>query len=148
MRVYWSTKSFAELSKKELYELLQLRQKIFIVEQKCAYLDADGKDFDALHLLGLKESELIAYTRILAPGSVCKEASIGRVLIAEDSRGQGLAHDLVKEAISVSESIFKSPCIRISAQQYLENFYKGHGFLSVGQTYLEDGLAHIEMLRS
>lgn len=138
---------FQELSLYELYDILKLRQEVFIVEQDCPYLDADGKDRKAFHIMFCKDSELIAYTRLLAPGaSYEKYASIGRVINAEKERGKGIGKELMVYSIEKCKELFPDKSIKISAQVYLEKFYKSLGFEETGDRYLEDGIPHMAMI--
>jgi ElaA protein len=139
-------KYFSELTLIELYEILQIRSKIFVVEQDCVYQDVDGKDQKSLHVYGKKNDKIVAYTRIFKPGDYFENASIGRVLVAQEERKFGFGHDLMKASIKTVKTHFKSDKITISAQKYLKNFYESHNFVQVGEAYLEDGIPHIEML--
>ena len=138
--------TFSEFTVKELYETLQLRSEVFVVEQDCVYQDIDFKDQKALHVLGYKNDKLVAYTRIFKPGDYFNEASIGRVVVQENERKYGYGHDLIKESIIAIEKQFNTATIHISAQRYLEKFYNTHGFVKSGDGYLEDGIPHIKML--
>ncbi len=140
-------KSFSELTSDELYELLALRQRVFVVEQNCAYLDCDGSDRDAIHLLGFRTGALVAYARLFAPGVKYREAAIGRILTAPEVRGTGLGRALVVEALARCESRFGTSAVRIGAQQRLERFYAELGFVTEGAPYDEDGIPHVEMRR-
>lgn len=142
-----SIKSFSDLGLQELYELLQLRSEVFVIEQDCIYQDIDGKDQDALHVLGYEENRLVAYTRCFPPGKYFKEASIGRVLVRETARRKSLGHEILKASIKAIEDRFESSEIKLSAQTYLINFYEMHGFHQTGEGYLEDGIPHIAMSR-
>jgi ElaA protein len=139
-------KHFSEFTLIELYEILQIRSKIFVVEQDCVYQDVDGKDQKSLHVYGKKNDKIVAYTRIFKPGDYFENASIGRVLVAQEERKFGFGHDLMKASIKTVKTHFKSDKITISAQKYLKNFYESHNFVQVGEAYLEDGIPHIEML--
>lgn len=141
-------KKFDELSLHELYELLQLRAEVFVVEQDCVYQDIDGKDEKALHVLGYEEGKLVAYTRIFPPGIYFKEAAIGRVVVRVGSRKNKFGHEILKASILAIEENFKSRNIELSAQTYLTKFYESHGFKQKGQGYLEDGIPHIAMVKS
>lgn len=138
-------KLFNELSVHELYEVLKLRSEVFVVEQNCVYLDTDGKDEKALHLLGFINDKLVAYARVFGPGLYFDNASIGRVVIHPKYRMYGYGNDLLREAIQAIKKI-NAGAITISAQEYLEKFYQEHGFKTVSVPYLEDGIPHIEML--
>ena len=145
----WSWCRFDELSPATLYELLQLRSEVFVVEQNCVFLDMDGSDAVALHVLGRDEDghgALVACARCFMPGAKFQEASIGRVATRPSARGRGLGHALIAEAMRVLWQHGGVQPIRIGAQAHLENYYARHGFVEVGKPYLEDGIAHIEML--
>ncbi|MCR1933408.1 GNAT family N-acetyltransferase [Clostridium tepidum] len=139
-------KKFNELTVEEIYEILKIRNEVFIVEQKCPYDDCDDKDKDAYHLFYMEEGKVIAYLRILEKGVSYNEISIGRVLVNKDYRRKGLARKIVLEAIGFIENNLKENVIRISAQHYLIDFYKSVGFTPVSKVYLEDNIPHIEML--
>ena len=141
-------KSFSELNTNELYQILQLRAEVFVVEQDCVYQDVDGKDQKSLHVFGTKNNKIIAYTRIFKPGDYFKNASIGRVVVVASERKFGFGHDVMKASILAIKNYFKEDIITISAQVYLKKFYKSHGFYQVGKDYLEDGIPHIEMLKN
>ena len=137
--------SFDLLSSEQLYELLRLRSEVFVVEQECIYQDIDNKDQKAIHVLGHVENELVAYTRVFGPGDYFNEASIGRVLVKSEHRVFGYGKQIVQKSMDWLIEAYKQP-IRISAQTYLEKFYSDLGFLSEGETYLEDGIPHINMV--
>ena len=141
------TKTFQELNTTELYAILQLRSEVFVVEQDCVYQDIDGKDQKSLHVIGVKENKIIAYTRIFKPGDYFKNASIGRVVVVKSERKFGYGHDLMIASINAIKTNFKLHKITISAQVYLQNFYESHLFTKVGEEYLEDGIPHIRMDR-
>ncbi len=141
-------KTFEELNLEELYSILQLRSEVFVVEQDCVYQDLDGKDKKALHVIGKKKGRIVAYTRIFRPGDYFKEASIGRVVVAKDERKFGYGILIMEASINVVEDVLKEETIKISAQTYLNKFYKELGFVSVGKEYLEDGILHIAMVRN
>ena len=142
----WDWKSFDELNKDELYEILKFRQEIFIVEQKSWNVDADNLDQFSLHLLVQNTQGLMGYLRLTPPGKKYKEASIGRVLIREDHRGKKLGDKLLSKGIEKSKQVYKSSSCRISAQEYLIAYYENHGFRVQGTPYDEDGIPHVEML--
>ncbi|AZJ34484.1 GNAT family N-acetyltransferase [Tenacibaculum singaporense] len=141
-------KRFQELTTSELYELLQLRSEVFVVEQDCVYQDIDGKDQKALHVIGIKEGKIIAYTRLFNSGEYFDTPSIGRVVVKESERKYGYGHDLIKASIKAIVDNYKETAITISAQTYLQKFYESHGFKQVGEGYLEDGIPHIRMVRN
>ena len=141
-------KEFSELNTIELYGLLQLRSQIFVVEQNCVYQDLDGKDIKALHVVGFKKEKVVAYTRIFKPGDYFDHASIGRVTVAADQRSYGYGKDIMKASIAAVQNNFNTAQIKISAQTYLLKFYEELGFKSIGDTYLEDGIPHIAMVKN
>ena len=140
-------KSFNELNTTELYNILQLRSEVFVVEQDCVYQDVDFKDQKALHVFGFKNDKIIAYTRIFKPGDYFKNASIGRVVVAANERKYGFGHDVMKASLKAIKKHFNVDEITISAQKYLKKFYETHQFIQVGEEYLEDGIPHIRMDR-
>ena len=145
----WKIKSFEELSTTELYAILRLRSEGFVVEQNCAYQDLDNTDQLALHLMGTDDTgRLLAYTRLFQPGIKYQEASIGRVITSPLARGTGAGRELMERSIAAVQQQFGTVPIKIGAQQYLQRFYTSLGFEQTSDTYLEDGIPHIEMVRS
>ena len=142
-----NTKKFSELTLNELYEILQLRSEVFVVEQNCVYQDIDFKDEKALHVFGQKNDKIIAYTRIFKPGDYFNEASIGRVVVVENEREHGYGHIIMNYSIEAIHSFFDEKVIKISAQKYLKEFYESHEFIQVGEEYLEDDIPHIAMVK-
>ncbi len=136
---------FDDLEKGLLYALLQLRQQVFVVEQHCAYADADGQDTQAWHLLVREGAELIACARVQmqAPNRV----RIGRVLVAPPWRTQGLGHALMQEVLRYAQACWPDATLALAAQAHLESFYRAHGFGAVSPPYDEDGIMHIDMMR-
>lgn len=149
--ITWRCASFSELANTELYDALQLRQLVFIVEQKCLYLDADGLDTEARHLLGWQtvdgRERLVAYARLLPPALKYAEASIGRVITHPEHRGKGAGLALMREAMIQVENAGWGRAIRIAAQMYLQAFYENLGFHRISEPYLDDGIWHVDMLR-
>ncbi len=142
------TKTFQGLTTKELYDLLQLRSEVFVVEQDCVYQDIDGKDQKALHVLAYKNETLVGYARIFKPKDYFKEASIGRVLVKQSERKYKYGYTIMKASIKVIEDYYNVSEIRISAQTYLKRFYNNLEFFEIGEEYLEDGIPHINMLKT
>ena len=142
----WEWKSFSDLKRDELYDILRFRQEIFVVEQKSWYLDADGLDQSSLHLLVLDKGILIGYLRLTPPGKKYPETSIGRVSIDKGYRGEKLGDHLLIMGIEKGKEAYGSGSYRISAQEYLISYYEKHGFKVQGNPYDEDGIPHIEML--
>lgn len=149
MEITWTTKTFAELTTDELYNLLRLRNEVFIVEQNCPFPDLDGKDRECQHILGCvaRTNELIAYTRLMPPGLAYQHASIGRVVTSAIARRSGQGRVLMQRSIEEIERLYGLVPIEIGAQLYLEKFYESFGFRQIGAGYLEDEIQHIHMLR-
>lgn len=147
--IRWHCCRFDELGVRELQFIYMARQQVFVVEQACGYLDADGVDERCWHLAAwtAAQPEPLAYARLVEPGVKHAEPSIGRVLTTNAARGTGLGRELMGRAVAQCESLFPGQAIRISAQAHLDRFYAGFGFSRVGQAYLEDGIPHVEMLR-
>jgi ElaA protein len=137
-------KDFNQLSTQDLYAVLQLRSEVFVVEQDCVYLDLDGKDQLAYHVLGYKDLKLIAYARVFKPGDYFSKSSI---IVKKKYRRFKYGDLLVKNSIDFIEKEFKEKEILISAQAYLINFYNNLGFVQKGEQYLEDDIPHIKMLK-
>lgn len=141
-------KRFDELTTKELYEILQLRSEVFVVEQDCVYQDIDGKDEQALHIIGALKGKIVAYSRCFPPGVYFEEPAIGRVVVRKSERKKAYGHQILITSIDAIKRSFGNGRIRLSAQTYLIQFYESHGFQQVGEGYLEDGIPHIAMLRA
>ncbi len=146
MNEKWHIKRFDELTTRELYQILRLRNKVFVVEQNCVYLDADDKDDKAFHLFLEKDGQIIAYARIFKAGDYFKHASIGRVVVNPDFRRLKLGKTLMQKAINFTTGTLQEKNIEISAQTYLLKFYNALGFKATGEEYLEDGLPHFRMI--
>ncbi|MEZ9823079.1 GNAT family N-acetyltransferase [Shewanella sp. 10N.286.45.A1] len=145
----WKSLAFSELTLDELYELLKLRVDVFVVEQNCPYPELDDKDrhSQTQHLLGVDGQGVIqAYARVLAPGVSYPDASIGRVVVSQVARGGGVAHTLMKKAISISTKKWPEHNIQLGGQEHLKGFYQQLGFEPVSEMYLEDGIPHLDML--
>ena len=140
-------KKFNELTVRELYDLLQLRSEVFVVEQDCVYQDLDGKDEKAIHVIGKKNNIVVAYTRIFGPGDYFNEASIGRVVVKKKERELGYGKVIMRASIKAVEEQLNTTKIRLSAQTYLLKFYNSLGFTTEGEGYLEDGIPHISMIK-
>ncbi|NDP43122.1 MAG: GNAT family N-acetyltransferase [Aromatoleum sp.] len=148
----WQCSRLPQLAPADLYAVMALRQQVFVVEQSCAFVDADGFDVGAWHLLGWAEGpdgrQLAAYLRVVDPGGKYPEPSIGRVVTAPAHRRTGLGRALMAEGIARTAAAWPGRAIRISAQQHLEEFYASLGFHTVSAPYDEDGIAHVEMLHN
>lgn len=148
--IQWQCLLFDQLTAKQLYAILAARSEVFIVEQNCVYQDIDSIDLHCHHLIAWTEqsdqSELAAYLRIVPPGKVFTEASIGRVITSKFARGTGIGKQLLMRGIEETQELYPQDGLKIAAQQYLEKFYEGFGFKTVSSMYLEDGIPHIEMI--
>ena len=147
MSLRWEWKAFNDLTANEVYTILCVRQEVFVLEQECLYLDADGKDTNSFHIMGYDGKEIVAYARIVEPGISYKEVSIGRILTSEKGRGTGAGIELMEQTLTRIETHYGKVPVRISAQTYLLKFYQKFGFESTGKQYLEDEIPHTEMLR-
>jgi ElaA protein len=143
----WQWSALSDLSARQLYAILAARVAVFIVEQNCAYQELDGLDFDAEHLVAWSGSDVAGYLRLVAPGARFAEPSLGRIITTQAFRGSGLGRELVARGLERARLRYPGQAVRISAQQYLEKFYRSFGFETVSETYLEDGIPHVEMLR-
>jgi ElaA protein len=142
----WHT--FGELGGGEIYEILALRQSVFVVEQRCAYLDADGRDRSSLHLCGRTAAGVLAaYLRLLPPGQKFAGPSIGRVITAPEFRGRGTGRALMEEGIRRAAELYPGIPLTLAAQIHLEGFYRSLGFIRSGMPYDEDGIPHVTMMR-
>lgn len=139
---------FYRLNLDEIYAFMALRQEVFVIEQDCPYLDADGKDQDAWHVMGWdEESDLMAYTRLVPKGISYEDyASIGRVVSSSKMRGKGAGKEIMVATIEWCKKLFPNQKIKISAQVYALDFYRNLGFEEVGAEYLEDDIPHMSMI--
>jgi ElaA protein len=153
----WQWTRFDDLEPRHLYALLRARGQVFIIEQRCAFLDTDGVDLSAWHLLGWTapapgagdgaSAVLAAYLRLIEPGRIYVEPSIGRVLTVEPFRRVGLGRPLMKEGLRKAAELYPGSAVRIGAQSRLERFYQSLGFHTVSEMYIEDDIEHVQMLR-
>lgn len=144
----WITKEFKALQPGELYAIMQLRARVFVLEQQCFYQDLDDKDQASIHLMGFVRSsgDLAAYSRIVPPGISFAEPSIGRVITAPEYRGKQLGLELMERSIELTRATYPNQPIRIGAQAHLQHFYGLLGFEAEGEIYDEDGIPHVEMV--
>lgn len=146
MEITWVVREFAELSSMELYQILQLRIHVFMLEQECLYDECDNKDLKGKHLMGMMDDEVVAYARLLHPNVTYKEPCISRVVVKPSKRHLKLGTLLMQNAISNMHKYFPTAAIRISAQAHLQAFYENVGFVRVSaEPYLEDNIPHVEM---
>ena len=150
MTIEWVCKHHSDLGLEQLYAILKLRSEVFVVEQRCAYLDPDGQDLDGdtCHLMGWDGDQLVAYLRLLDPESQGGDVVIGRVIIAPQGRGKGLGHTMMEHALEQAAKHWPQVPIYLSAQAHLQGYYGKYGFVVVGEEYLEDDIAHIGMRRA
>lgn len=144
----WTLATIEKYSAFEILTMMTYRQQIFVVDQHCVYLDTDDKDREAIHLVCWQDetkTKILAYSRLLAPGVRFKEASIGRISTAMSTRGKGLGKDLVARSIDEISKLWPDSNIRISGQEYLQEFYEDFGFVVSSKPYEEDGIPHLEM---
>ncbi|KHE73230.1 GNAT family N-acetyltransferase [Halobacillus sp. BBL2006] len=142
----WMQKTYDELTKKELYTILQVRVSIFVVEQECPYPEIDGRDEECLHIWIEENEEIMAYCRIVPPERAEDHHAIGRVLVVKEKRGRGYAKQIMDRAIHVLKHELKVDHIWLHGQEHLRHFYGSFGFEEVSEVYLEDGIPHVDML--
>lgn len=148
MQLQWVLKEFSELTPYQLYAVLQLRSEVFVVEQACVFLDADDKDQPSFHLLGYHDNKLVAYARLVPPQVIYPESSIGRVVTSPSVRRLGAGRQLMQQSLGKMRELFGNRPVKIGAQLYLKDFYASFGFAQVSDTYLEDGIPHIYMVKN
>ena len=140
------TKTFYELDTEDLYQILRLRSEVFVVEQDCVYQDIDNKDQNAIHLYYKENNEILAYTRIFKAGNYYENPCIGRVVVSKKNRGNDLGKKIMIDSMEYIKQNIKGKKIELSAQKYLDKFYKDLGFYKIGEDYLEDGIPHQRMI--
>ncbi|MEG9487062.1 GNAT family N-acetyltransferase [Mannheimia indoligenes] len=143
--INWQAKTFEQLSTQELFEIYKLRTAVFVVEQNCPYQEVDDKDLQAVHFFAKNAKNLTAYCRLIPSED---GVHIGRVLVAKENRGSGLARELVQKALDYCCDHFPTQPIHAQAQSYLQGFYESFGFKAVSDEYLEDGIPHLDMVYS
>lgn len=143
--IKFSWHPFSELTVAQLYNVLALRSEVFVVDQNCVYHDPDGKDFYAIHLLGMENESLCAYARLFVPTENNQSVVFGRVVTANHARNKGYGKKLIREIINYCETHFQNITIKCSAQLYLQKFYESFGFKVTGDAYDEDNIPHIAM---
>ncbi|MFA5620555.1 MAG: GNAT family N-acetyltransferase [Weeksellaceae bacterium] len=146
-QLHWHFKNFNDLTSTELYEILHLRNEVFVVEQDCIYNECDGKDYHCFHLWCTLENKIVGYSRIVPPGISYEIPSFGRIVSHPDFRHLKLGHQLIRHNLQIIQNFYQTDNVRISAQVYLKKFYEQYGFQQTSEEYLEDSLPHIEMTR-
>jgi ElaA protein len=142
----WHDCSFAELTTDELYAIIAIRERVFVIEQACPFLECDGFDQVSRHVWA-DDGGIRAYLRVVPAGTRYDEVSIGRVLTAPDARRGGLGKELMARGFASVRAHHGDVAIRIGAQAYLERFYTELGFRRISDNYDEDGIPHLYMLR-
>jgi ElaA protein len=151
-KIQWSCKHFSDLAARELHDIIKLRLTVFVTEQKCIYLDVDGLDVEAFHLVGRNaRGDAIAVSRLLPFPHIYHDvtypyARIGRVAIDKSYRGKGMGHTLMKKSLREMKTRFGDVPIILSAQYHLKDYYAAHGFKPIGDVYMEAGIPHTDML--
>ncbi len=145
--IRFECRKFSELTPHQLYEIIYLRNEVFVVEQNCVFQDADHKDQDAFHLMAFIDDDLAGYTRLLPKELSYDEMSIGRVVTSPKYRRIGIGKKLMEASINKCHELFGEGAIKIGAQLYLKHFYESFGFKQEGEGYLEDGIPHIYMIK-
>ena len=147
--ITWQCAAFSELSAAQLYAILKLRSEVFVLEQNCVYQDIDGLDLECLHVIAWNDDrQVAAYLRVVPPGLKYAEVSLGRVVSSNAVRGTGIGKKLMANAMHLVEQNYPGQAVLIQAQSYLENFYRGFGFVTVSDVLMEDGIPHFMMLKS
>ncbi|KGX90521.1 GNAT family acetyltransferase [Pontibacillus halophilus JSM 076056 = DSM 19796] len=142
----WHIRSYSQLTVEELHMIIKERVNVFVVEQQCPYPEVDGADPEAIHIWMEDEGQLAAYCRIFRGGVRYDKASIGRTLVTQGYRGRGYGRLVFQEGINQIKNLFGERCIQIQAQAYLKSFYESFGFQAISETYLDDGIPHIDMV--
>ena len=140
------TKTFSELDTEDLYQILRLRSEVFVVEQDCVYQDIDNKDQNAIHLYYKENDQIVGYTRIFKAGDYYENPCIGRVVVSKKNRGNDLGKKIMIDSMEYIKQNIKGEKIELSAQKYLDKFYKDLCFYKIGEDYLEDGIPHQRMI--
>ena len=140
------TKTFSELDTEDFYQILRLRSEVFVVEQDCVYQDIDNKDQNAIHLYYKENDQIVAYTRIFKAGDYYENPCIGRVVVSKKNRGNDIGKKIMIDSMEYIKQNIKGEKIELSAQKYLDKFYKDLGFYKIGEEYLEDGIPHQRMI--
>lgn len=145
--ISWHLLRLKAMSGRDVYDVLALRQAVFMIEQNIHVLDADGRDIEALHLCGRGSDGLVAYARIFAPTEDDEVVSIGRIVVAEAARGQGLGRELMEQALDCAYDLAPEAPVLVSAQAHLTSFYESLGFAVEGEIYDDHGVPHVDMVR-
>lgn len=145
--IKWTCQTFEQLSKEDLYLILMERVNVFVVEQTCPYPEIDHRDQEAFHLIAKENGTIVAYCRIFQNGIMYKEASIGRILVTQAGRKKGYGKMLLIKALEKLSELGETS-VKIQAQAYLKSFYESFGFKAVSDVYDEDGIPHLDMVKT
>ena len=138
-------KPYNDLSKDKFFDILKLRIEVFVVEQCCYYQELEDEDKEAFHVSIYNDGIIVAVGRII-PNLSNKEVKIGRIAVKMEYRKKGLAYKMMKDIMNFISREYKNFSVLLSAQTYLIEFYQSFGFTEIGNTYLEDGIEHINMV--
>ncbi|MEX2664918.1 GNAT family N-acetyltransferase [Candidatus Uabimicrobium amorphum] len=138
-------KKFCDLTLYELYEILKVRQEVFVIEQQCFYLDLDDKDQESIHLQGIYNEKLVSYLRIIPEKDKVK---IGRVITRKEMRGKKIARAMMDHALQKIAQMFPEQTLELAAQEHLQDFYSSFGFDAISDPYDEDGIMHVDMRKN
>jgi ElaA protein len=145
----WRWKPFVDLTAAEVYDMLEARNRVFVVEQNCVYADIDGLDMGAWHLFAYAGGEggatLAGYLRVLLPNEKERDVRIGRVLTTPDFRGIGLGRAMLEQALEHIAAHWSGVAISLHAQAHLQTFYGAFGFEPISDVHDEDGIPHVWM---
>ncbi|QCB92451.1 GNAT family N-acetyltransferase [Cellulomonas shaoxiangyii] len=142
----WS--AWDDLTPTQAYDVLRLRVDVFVVEQRCAYPEIDGRDLEegARHLRATREGRVVGYLRLLEDGATegtPARARIGRLCVAQSARNTGVASRLMRAAVAAADGREQV----LDAQAHLESWYARFGFAAASDVYSEDGIPHVTMVR-
>lgn len=140
-------KSFGELSTDELYQMIRIREEVFVLEQQCIYVDCDGYDPRCDHIIIKDNNEVVATCRIIPAGVKYEQISIGRVVVSDKVRRRGLGTMMVEEGLAYINSKYGDQDVILSAQVAIKEMYEAVGFRVDSDVYLEDGIDHVRMIR-
>jgi len=148
MKLNFKWSRLESLTVLEFFEIIKARESVFVVEQQCPYQETDDMDLHSWHLTVSLNDEFVAYVRVVDPGVKYTQPSIGRVMTLEKFRHLKVGRALMGEAIRFTEQKFPVMDIKIGGQTYLQRFYESLGFVAVSDPYDEDGIPHLDMVRS
>lgn len=135
-----------------VYRIAQLREAVFDLEQGVTDADLDGRELeDGTTLLwfelpadGDGAGEVVAHIRVLTEAD--EAMRIGRLAVRQDCRRDGYGGRIMRAALDLTEQLHPAWPVRIDAQAYLEQWYLGMGYETVGEVFLEGGIEHVPMV--